>query len=498
MTAGPAYDIAVIIPLIDDHGLAERCVQSWDAQEEVRAQMQLVVVDHGIGDPRASALRGMLRPGDVWLHAGGASESDLYHRGVLASSAPLLLFTEAHCVAGSSVVAEVLRSFRQTSWDAATVDGGHLHDSALLTTMQTALERQWSASTLPTDARRVSLRGFAIRRETYDASGGFHPAHERFCDTALGIALVRRGVPIARVGAPIAHGNCAHVRELVTALRRCALGQAIWREQVALEAPHLADSYLGTPPAWNRRAQLVPATARRMLHGVMASLLGDLGRAGSREKARQLVRSIPWLLVGCAADVVLWPLARVWTVPATLRWWVSRFDETRRALRYRELWEAAFDRGFLEAVAARPLAPHGMTIAANGVSLREFPDGALAGFHPPQPHGESREASAVAMLHLALPPRAMQVCLDWELPRTPQELCLTVFWNGRRVAESALQMDERGLKVSVRAEECSGDGPQDLLLTARAFQGEGPHERNVSMRMNRVRIAGQQEIATAR
>lgn len=488
VSAGPAYDIAVIVPLIDDHGLAERCLQSWDAQELMRDRMQLVVVDHGIGEPRATALRGMLRAGDVWVHATGASESELYHRGVLAATASLLLFTEAHCVAASTVVATVLRSFHDAKWNAATIEGGHLDDAEPLAAMQGALERQWSASTLPTDARRVSLRGFAIRRETYDASGGFDPAHERFCDTALGIALVRGGVAIDRVVAPIAHGNCARVEDLVSALRRCAHGQVVWREQMEAEAPEIADAFLGTPAAWSRRAQLVPVTAGSMLHAVVASMLGDMGRAGFAEKAAQLLRRVPWLLIGCAARVVLQPLARCWTLPATLRWRLARVTQSARTTRYRELWTAAFERGFLEAVAARPVIPQWMTIPAKGRCLTKFPDGALAGFHSRRGDGSFREASAVVLLRLSLPRATTRVHLDWELLSPPAELCLTVFWNGRRVAESALQVHETGVSIAIRAEECRHDGHQELVLTSRAFRDAGSPTRDVAMRIERVSV----------
>lgn len=459
--------------------MAERCIESWTRQTCAQ-RLQLVIVDHGIGGRRAARLEAQLGGGDLWIDASAErGESVLYDRGARAATAPLLLFTEAHCVARPNAGEEILRSFRDDDLSAAVVGGGYLEDDHPLSRLQAALEQQWAATWPEGHFRTISLRGFAMRLDAYLALGGFQSTHGRFCETAMGIALVRSGRRIGRTAPAIDHANCRRISDLAASLSACALGQLAWRDEMDARMPGLADEWLGEVGIWMRRNTLAPASARALLRVIAVSLIADLGRPRWVAKAEGTLRKIPWLLVGALPKGLgLRCLAYLRTSRAALRWWIARATGAPLEPRYLELWRSTFESGYFEYLSRYPLAPQWEEVA-DGRSIAEFSEGALAGVRAeehPTDTPSRRWTGTAAIVRLHFMPADLTLRLSWHLPRPLEESCLTVFFNGRRVPPDALCTDRQSLEVRVTRAECHSDGRQELSFTCRSFPS-GPATR---------------------
>lgn len=456
--------------------MAEACLESWTRQTCARERLQLVVVDYGVAARRAARLRRSLAAGDLWIESRDRNESGLYDCGARSASAPLLLFTEAHCLARSIAAAETLECFRDDTLDAAVIATGHLDCDNALARMQAALELEWFAAWPPGHPRTVSLRGFAIRRDAYVELGGFRRAHERFCETAMGIAIARSGRRIGRTPALlIDHTNTTRISDLAAALASCARGQLAWREQLDVEAPGLADELLGSVRAWTQRATLMPAAARSLLRAITTSLLSDLGRRGSIARARGPLARLPLLLASalpggsglrCGAHVAF--------ASSVVRWWMAQASGRALMPSYRRLWNSAFELGFIDYVTRHPIEPLWPEVTSHERAIAELPDGALAGFYNPErwiPNGALfRWTRPAAMLRLGFQPGQYTLRLSWHAPVPTNESSLKVYFNGLRVPERNVYADERSLEVRLSPEVSNPDGRQELAFTVRGFR----------------------------
>src|SRR5438067_444385 len=74
------YDLSVIIPLDDDHGFGEPCVDSWNKQTHPRSRVQLVIVDPGNRRELVRRVRPRLAPHDIVVTVPSDNEGWLYER----------------------------------------------------------------------------------------------------------------------------------------------------------------------------------------------------------------------------------------------------------------------------------------------------------------------------------------------------------------------------------------------------------------------------------
>jgi hypothetical protein len=236
------------VPLTDEHGYAEACLAGWDAQTHDRERLQLIVVDP-LQEPTAERrLRPLLRSGDVWMQVASPNEAVLFDRGARAALAPAILFTEAHCVPPPETASTVLDHLDAGGCAAVSLKSGYLPTTAL-GRRQTELEEVWNGALPAGGWRALSLRGFAVRRDTYLDLGGFRAHHERFAETALAASLALGGHRIGRTAeVTILHGNAPTPADLEGALRSCGRGQWRWRDELDVSNPGLADQILGPLP----------------------------------------------------------------------------------------------------------------------------------------------------------------------------------------------------------------------------------------------------------
>jgi hypothetical protein len=350
------FDLSVVLPLSHDHGYAEACLDGWNSQSHrERIQVVAVVEAHQTeGVERAAQLRARLRPWDLWLPVDGDNEAVLYDRGARAAGAPLLLFSEAHCVPLPGAATAAVGALTGGA-SAFSLRSGYL-PTTTLGRRQQELETAWYRALPEGHWRSLSLRGFALSRDLFLQLGGFQPRHERFCEMALGAALhlgAHRMVRSKEV--LVLHGNAPTTAELGAALRSCGSGQWSWRAEMERRAPGLAAELLGPP---TRAGRVAGALARR---GWGSGWRGAIARGLSRLR-------LGLADVVCHFLVSAGPLGR----------WA-----------YRAYWRAGFDHGMVEAA----------TAAAVTVDRRECATRARAG----RPAGERREADAMGPAMEGLP-----------------------------------------------------------------------------------------------
>ncbi len=321
MRAADSFDVSVVVPLSHDHGYGESCLEGWNAQSHPRERIQVVAVVEAHEEAAvASRLRQRLRPWDVWLPVDDDNDAVLYDSGARAASAPLLLFSEAHCVPLPGAAAAAVAALAGGDAAAFSLRSDYLPTTAL-GRRQRELETKWYASLGAAHWRSISLRGLAIRRDLFFELGGFRAAHERFCEMALGAALHLGGHRIVQSEEPLVlHGNAPTTADLGAALRNCGRGQWRWREEMERRTPGVATELLGP---LSRSGRIARALARRKWASTWPGVL-----------ARRLT-ALRLGLTGLACRALV-------GAGALGRW------------SYRAYWCAAFDHGIVEAATARP------------------------------------------------------------------------------------------------------------------------------------------------
>jgi hypothetical protein len=452
--------LTVVLPLIDDRGHGESALASWIGQTLAAERFEIVAVTPHPGDRLARRARSLLRSHDRLETAPGAAEMELYQAGARAARGEVLVFTEAHCLAEPDAAAALLRRLAEP-WTAAPPRAGaagpaaaQLAGEPLASNAFAAFETRLLRDGLrahPDDAwRRVSLRGFAVRRAAWEAAGGFATGCGRFAEAILGVRLLRLGCRIDDCPeARVRHGNCSRARELAAALRPHGRGQGAWRERC--EAG-LERDFLPPLPDWSERAAWVPRLARHALRvrlGILArAALRRAWRPHAATAARALPGNLAAALLGYRVPRALAAARAAGALAAS--WWGP--GEERRYRAYGRASSELLRWGVLDhaAAAGLPAAP-----AGDVLHPAELPDGALVGFHAPERWraGDARPTCRwtrpLALLRLALEPADMRLVLEVSSPVPPERRALRVFWNGtpvRAAPDGGFLLQRRGFR----------------------------------------------------
>jgi hypothetical protein len=471
------YDLSVIIPLDDDHGFGEPCVNSWNEQTHPRSRVQLVMVDPGNRRELVQRVRPRLAPHDIVVTVPSDNEGLLYERGARAAEADVVVMTEGHCIAEPYAAAEILRLFEDP--EIAAINAGSTHiEPTIIARQQSLLEHEWIALWPAGHWRTISLRGFAIRRQVYQELGGFRPEHRRFCANAFAIELERRGLRMAPTSSPIIrHCNSPTVWDVVVTLRDAARGQIVWRTQLQdQEAPDIADRYIGGLDLWSRRGDFAPGTARMLGGSLFQSICADLLRPGGFQKAKHSLAALPRLVLGMVAG----PRASGFAQRLALSWAILACTAARIARRhllapYRRLWCKSFDSGFADYAAAQTVEPKWFVPRSDPVAAVSIPDGSGAGFHARERWGDHgpliRWSGCVFLLRLSLSPeKSHRITLDIRSDLPVGQRCLKVRCNGSLLPQKAVTEECERIVITLPANVCRSDGRQDLVFTCNAVR----------------------------
>ena len=257
--ARSAPDISVVLTLLDHNGHGVECVESWARRQDLgRDRYEVIVVGSGGETEVEARVRPLLGAEDHLLRLESPREPDLHDHGARAARGRWLLFTEAHCIAepscltsllgflsdgGSAYVGAAIRSFAGPTADVIARCERRWYDDGF---------KEWSREG---DWRKVTIRGFAIRRDVYLEVGGFEYRFGCFAETALAATLDSRELRLGYTpDAAVEHYDATEMAELMRYIREYRQRELAYR---ATRPRDYCERYFGVwPPPEGRRGRL--------------------------------------------------------------------------------------------------------------------------------------------------------------------------------------------------------------------------------------------------
>jgi GT2 family glycosyltransferase len=182
----------------------------------------------------------------------------LHDHGARAAAGRWLLFTEGHTVAERGCLSSLLRHLEANEGDLAgacirsTPDGSSEPIAKCEQRWYAEGFEEWSREG---DWRKVTIRGFAIRRDVYLDAGGFEYRFGCFAETALAATLANRGDRLGYAPeAAIKHYDATSLSQLTGYVREYREGEVAYR---ATHRNEYCDRWFGPmPPRMGRRERL--------------------------------------------------------------------------------------------------------------------------------------------------------------------------------------------------------------------------------------------------
>jgi len=261
---------SVIVPLHDDRGMAVQAIQGWLNQRTGTVPFEIVVVDPD--KPKlAQRVDVLLGPRDHLVREPSSNEAVLYNAGAKAATADWLVFSESHVVPRPEAASVLGHRLLDPDCDAAILGSVHGIRSRFAAVDAELCDRESSTMRGLGLWRAVGLRGFAIRRETFNSLGRFTEEYFRFAETALAIRLVESGHQLEEFpDVALEHFDTDGPRELLIAMAIGRLGACrFWSAE-----PKLAASYFGCPAPRGGPGIVDPTWARQVWQKLLRALLG--------------------------------------------------------------------------------------------------------------------------------------------------------------------------------------------------------------------------------
>jgi hypothetical protein len=256
----PDPEISVVLTLLDHNGHAEEGVRSWAREQDLpRDRYEVIVVGSG-GEAEAEeeAIRPLLGEEDRLLKHPSSTELELHDHGARAARGRWLLFTEGHTVAEPNCLSSLLEYLAENESSYAGACIRSLPDGS--SDPIANCERRWydegfAEWSREGDWRKVTIRGFGIRREVYLDSGGFEHRFGCFAETAMAATLADRGDRLGYApAAAVKHYDATEMSEFVRYIREYREGELAYR---ATRRPEYCERYFGAmPPALGRKERL--------------------------------------------------------------------------------------------------------------------------------------------------------------------------------------------------------------------------------------------------
>ena len=379
-TVGDQPRISVIVPLIDARFDVAACIGSYTTgQTFPRADYEVIALSNGSDPAMDAAVKRALEPGDRWLAAEGASIIELFARGAELARAPLLFFTEIHCLAEETCLSALWDHFERTDAAAACVRSGEGWTSTYAKVQARLSKPVVEDMVQQGDWRKFLTRGVALTGDTYSAFGGFERRFRRRADWVLGARMYADGRRLDYVPeAGLVHYATANFAELVPILREQSFDDClIWRT----EAPEFCDRYFPMPPYWVGRETLTSAGAWRACR----AYLRTLPRAGSAIRAaalaREAMRHLAGTLVGLRGRLLGARLAVAWS---GLVQWLGRNNERILEAAHETAVRRVQTHTHLIDLARQPDPPPGAAPEALAYPIGALAEDRLVGFYKPE------------------------------------------------------------------------------------------------------------------
>jgi hypothetical protein len=271
-----AFDaqITVVFPIIDVRGRAANHVRRWTHQQTLpRECYRVVAASNDATDPQIPEVAPLLGPHDELFHAPGAHRMvGLWNAGAKRARTPWLVIVEGHSLANPDCLAAVARWIvANPSAHAGNFTVGHLDRNLLARLSKPWFDMIHAGWRSPAEWPRLIGSGFAIRRDIFEAAGGFEAEYDLFAVHLLAARLHARGISIEVIpDATVIHIDDETMRDHHFDTARFVFGEMEARSQID---PVFFARYFGAGPLWANQLRGRPRIALRMAKSVVAAAM---------------------------------------------------------------------------------------------------------------------------------------------------------------------------------------------------------------------------------
>lgn len=458
--------LSIVVPFGDVRGVAAHLDGWLTGQAEEARCYQLVVLTNGVDEALEKDILTRLRPWDLLHRHQGLNRFQLYSKGAEVSQAPILLFTEDHCIPEAGTVAAVLAHFdADPTAQAATLRGKHINRGLVARMEQLINEEDSKLWSSPGHWNKVRIRGFAIRTQVCQDAGGFDPRYSAFSEAILSGRLHQMGVGVGEVAqGGIGHINITTIEEIRLNARDYTWAECEFQTQGPSDfcARYCPRPYLG---AWS---ELVPGpVARRLALAARKVHTRDRNRFSGGEYCPQsfdrAVRDIA--LLAWSAPFARW-------ISRGKEWWArGRFalarKEAAQLRAMKDFWKQVVITTRLDHAAA--LTRQGKERTITGEAGMSFTDVGGHGVYGLESHeGRTfRWCSVAAEVYLAVAPGDVVVTIDTGGMRgSLRGFPVGLFWNGEILPRERVRIHNATLSFRVKKKACHSSGVQRLTMVA--------------------------------
>lgn len=414
------------------------CLLSWTkGQEFPQDEIELIVVANGRRRSLENEVRGILRPQDQMVTVDTTNEMQLYDVGGRTARGEWLMFTEPHCIAEPDCLRALLDHVIPRNLAGACVRTLPTEETSPVARMEARMYLEDAATwTQEGDWRKFTKRGTMVRKDAFEAAGGFDARHLRYAEITFAAALHEGGYVMGFAPeAAITHFNSTDLGEL--------LGY-VWeyrRQEMRMSE--------GASASTDGDAALAGLMSRRNWHdrlrGILKRPLRKALRGMRLPENRAVARSMAGLMLpramargakrGASVMRAAWRFGG-----ACCRFYLPGKSDEARYAAYKHVWQSFGDLSAATApqkaqdqVSEPELLP-GPVCMVGAAS----PPG-IAGFQDAEHYEGSsfRWTTAISVLRFASQPEAPMVSLNVLAVRPLKPKQVTVLWNKTRLSFDA-------------------------------------------------------------
>jgi GT2 family glycosyltransferase len=290
--------VTVVVPVRDGERTMEACVTSILRGDYPEALREVVVVDNASTDRTADIVR---RYPVKCVHEPVRGRSHARNRGIQASEAPIVAFTDADCVVTGSWLRELVEAFDE---DAVSAVAGEILPDPPRTPSQQYMalrKRCWQHAALTSPWPYAVTANVAFRRDVFARIGGFDPRFPTGEDQDISWRFLQAGLTLRYAPAAVVfHRHRTSAWDFF--IQQLGWAHGSWRLHSRYDLPG------GLGAQGGQRGRLLRLTAMCV-------------RAGCRRWARgapemsfynplfDLIREVAWRLAGAYSAVVAPPVA---------------------------------------------------------------------------------------------------------------------------------------------------------------------------------------------
>ncbi|BEP95507.1 hypothetical protein GmRootA79_38910 [Acidovorax sp. A79] len=226
---GGATRISVIIPLEYHRGLAVDCIRGWVSSQDYPRELYRVLIGAPADFDRGELqeVRTLLGGGDLLLELDQGHDMTLIEDVARHADTDLLLFSESHCIPEPDALSYLVGVAQERSDWAAFSAPTHGLTSNLLSRIECDIYSKDIRGKLQShDWLRVLDQCFVIRREAYDAVGGFRGEFGHFAEWLFAATMKTQGLKLGVAErAVVKHGYIGEYDDLEAFTVDFAYGQ---------------------------------------------------------------------------------------------------------------------------------------------------------------------------------------------------------------------------------------------------------------------------------